>query len=585
MTQPVGALRLAAIAAALALGGCVASTAPSFPIAGEPCDPAAPDVCHAGSFCLRLEVGGICTVACADDLDCPSGLTCQADGRLEALVCKPGLRCTSDAACPSGHRCDTGRGSCFIPVQRGLCAPCTNDAQCPEGGLCFRARGSGERFCTSPCVDGCPDGYQCRTLPGKERIRQCVPEAETCYAGRPLCSPCRGDAECADGTSRCIENLLTGERFCGKSCRTGCKWIEGLSEWRDEVTGEPCRSGCPRNFTCTEIASHAGSDFQCVPNAATCGGFCDASDPRGEMSQCGPGRSCDREAHVCRPADDGRACSPCTDDDRCNVGGQAGALCLANVHSGETFCAPACRDRADCAARWGAGFDCMEVEGERVCVPLQATCIPGVGGLGAACSLPAACLSGICLRYGSIGLCSAPCAADAECGDSRYRCCAVVPGEGGGTIDCEAPVDGGAGVCAPNGGGFGDDCDPGQPPCQDGYCLDIGTARLCTSACDDDRACDEASRTSGGFTCRQARAVDPQGDAADPVNVCFPAGGGELGADCTFGPAACAHRLCIKKESGNVCTKPCEGADCPAGWTCADARTVDGRTARICLPE
>lgn len=555
---------------------------------GEPCDPAGTDRCRE-SFCLRLEEGGVCSVSCADDFDCPGGLTCQVDGRLEALVCKPGVRCTTDETCPSGHRCDEERGSCYIPVQRGLCAPCTADSQCPSGGTCLRARGSGERFCTAPCTPGCPDGYKCRTIPptkaGEEETRQCVPESETCYAGRPLCAPCRGDAECSDGTARCIENLLTGERFCGTACSPSCVWSNVDQDWIDSSTGAPCRSGCPPNFTCTGLSDSTGEAFQCVPNALTCSGWCEAGDVRSDLAQCGPGATC--QQHECRPADDGRACAPCTDDDRCNVGGLTGSLCLANVESGERFCAPACTDLADCASRWGAGFDCMLVEGEKVCVPLQATCERGAGGLGSDCTGGGSidCLSGICLRYGDRGLCSAPCEADVECGDARQRCCAVVPGESGATIDCGVPRGPAGGVCTPREGEFGDDCDPGRAPCQDGFCLDIGTARLCTASCVDDASCDEASGTSGGFECRLARAVDGAGVPGDFVNVCFPAGGGAIGSDCTFGPAACADRLCIKKESGNVCTRACAGQECPSGWRCADTRTVDDRAVRVCLPD
>ena len=35
----------------------------------------------------------------------------------------------------------------------------------------------------------------------------------------------------------------------------------------------------------------------------------------------------------------------------------------------------------------------------------------------------------------------------------------------------------GSGVCAPITGLFGDDCSPGQAPCQTGTCLDLGTAQ------------------------------------------------------------------------------------------------------------
>ncbi len=581
----------------LCLLGCSAPGVPAFPTIGEPCDPSGTDTCVDG-FCLRLEDSGICSVACSSDHGCPAGLSCQVDVPLQALVCKPGSRCVDDAGCPSGHRCDRDRSVCYIPVARGLCAPCTSDAQCPAGGVCLRAAGTGERFCTSPCEAGsCPDGYRCRTLDPRvgteEGPRQCVPEAESCYAGKPLCAPCRGDVECADGNARCVENLLTRERFCGISCSPSCVWDDDRGQHVDSVTDAPCRSGCPRNFSCTELPGAEGEIYQCVPNSHTCEGYCDSDNPLDDRLQCGPGRRCDRLDHLCVPATDGRACASCTDDDQCNPpGSEGGAVCLVNTATHETFCAPSCEVQRDCATALGLGFSCVDVEGSRVCAPSGGSCESGRGRLGDSCANggDSDCMAGICLRYGSLGLCSGPCMDDASCGDTRYRCCPVVSDVGGATLDCLAPIGPSGGVCAPKDGSFGDDCEAGRPPCLDGYCLNIGSAQFCTASCSSDADCDLASRSSGAFDCREAQVEGTSGSAAEAVKICFPAGGGEIGSDCSFGPAACAGRLCLKKESGNVCTQGCADKDCPAGWTCTLTTTVDGRPdgdgapMRVCVP-
>ena len=84
-----------------------------------------------------------------------------------------------------------------------------------------------------------------------------------------------------------------------------------------------------------------------------------------------------------------------------------------------------------------------------------------------------------------------------------------------------------------------------------------------------------------GFVCRKAQM---QGTTTD-AEVCFPNGGGTAGADCTFGPAACESGLCIRKDSGPVCTRICaDTTECPDGWTCSVVRTVTEQSAQACLP-
>ena len=64
-----------------------------------------------------------------------------------------------------------------------------------------------------------------------------------------------------------------------------------------------------------------------------------------------------------------------------------------------------------------------------------------------------------------------------------------------------------------------------------------------------------------------------------------PTGGGGVGSACAFGPAACQSHLCLKKDSGNVCTRQCVvDADCPAQWVCAEEKTPDGTLMNVCLP-
>ncbi|MDF1563521.1 MAG: hypothetical protein P1V51_10785 [Deltaproteobacteria bacterium] len=525
----------------------------------------------ASSLCLSFDSAtAICTQVCDPvEQDCPEAYLCQPTDNPAGNHCVPRAlvdNCDSDAECPSGHRCDTtpgpGLGVCYVPVQRTLCAPCQSSLQCPAGGGCFEAS-SGEAFCTEPCGAGgaCPAGYVCSTLP--ELGEQCVPERQTCSGGKPVCAQCRGDAECGGFLDLCVENLVTGEHFCGQVC--------------DPATA----ASCPAGFGCVDLSGMGSGPFQCVPNASTCEGYCDAApgDLAKAEAQCGFGRMCDTEIFSCIEADDGRLCAPCADDDDCRMGGTGDRLCIVNVGSTETFCGSDCTTDA-CPL----GFSCIDVEAfgvvHKQCVPTRGSCLAGTGRLGDECTANGAgdCITGICLDFGTVDLCTARCTSAADCGDatSGYTCCNVAAS--GTEFDCTTPpstADGG--VCAPVGGTFGADCTPGQPPCRSGVCLDIGTARLCTQTCTGDADCPE------NFAC--APAVD-QETGAD-AQICFPSGGGTMGANCDFGPAACASKYCIKSTAaGNFCSVPCEtDGTCPEDWICdPEATTVDGREVALCFP-
>jgi len=585
-------MRHAAVCAVLlVMAGCGGSS-PKKQQIGGPCTPQADgksDECASG-LCQALNANstsGFCTQDCSQDPTCPDGFTCSAAGQY-GMLCLQNGSCSADTDCPAGHICDTATSTCYIKVSRSLCAPCQDDAQCPQGGACFTARGSGEKFCTAPCdaQGDCPDGYACQNLPDEGGVvgktNQCVPKAGSCDFGKGLCAPCRGDNECGGALDLCVRNVVSGEQFCGTQC-----------------SPDPDRHDCPTGFTCTDLQQDPSGTgpFQCVPNSNTCQGYCDSADEHVQTLQCGLGRSCDTEALQCQAATDGRQCSPCETNDDCAKTGHTENQCIRNNspnsgHNDETFCAEPCPEtdgNATCLASLGPGFECSQVGNEHFCTPVKGTCLSGLGRLGDDCSESGAndCVTGVCLLAGVNQLqsiCSAKCTADADCGDTRFRCCddatAALPD--GGTFqsyDCASRNDtgngpkSGMGVCAPPGGAFGDDCSPGRPPCTSGACLDLGTAQLCSQLCD----------TQGcppDFTCQVA--LDQA--TGQQQSVCFPNGGGQVGGDCTFGPAACASGLCITKTSGNICTTLCtDSTDCPDTWTCGMHSTVDGQMLQICV--
>jgi hypothetical protein len=139
------------------------------------------------------------------------------------------------------------------------------------------------------------------------------------------------------------------------------------------------------------------------------------------------------------------------------------------------------------------------------------------------------------------------------------------------------------GVCAPIGGAPGADCSPGQPPCYNGVCLDLGTASVCTLTCTDDASC---TSVLPGFSCKTGEQQNGDGTQTS-VKVCFPNGGGGTGANCDFGPAACQSGLCLTKETGNVCTQACSSsAPCPSGYSCRMEvlAATPTMTSSVCVP-
>jgi len=554
--------------------GCGGSAPAVLGAIGSDCLVQRDSGCATG-LCLVLDSGtAYCSQACQGAADCPANFLCLPGGGAKGSVCQArgaGGVCAADADCPAGLRCDGTAGRCYIPVSRSACGPCTSDKQCGAGGLCH-VEGLGDSFCAAACgsSDSCAAGYSCKA---DSAGKHCEPTGGSCRGGRPLCAPCSGDLECGGPGDLCVRNLQSQETFCAVHCAT--------------------KSDCPTHFSCQDLSGTGAGPSQCIPDSATCSGYCDSADPAAVARECGLGSTCDLTNHLCARATDGSLCAVCGSDDDC-VKSAASSRCVVNrspgsPFAGERFCGSDCTQGtctgAGCAAdpgKCGAGFSCAGIgaNGTRPfqCVPVSGSCQGGFGRLGDSCDRHGAadCASSLCAQFGTEHRCSLSCASDSACGDARWRCCAAV---GTSRYDCTRPAGPGGGVCAPVGGSFGADCAPGSPPCQEGLCLDLGTAQLCTRACDNSHACD------AGFSCQGGSVAASDGSASTTVQVCFPDGGGEVGSACAFGPAACKSHLCLKKDSGNLCTQTCQSAaDCPATWSCAPELLPSSSQELVCVP-
>lgn len=546
-----------ALAGSLISAACGSGTAKPPGLIGADCAVGRDAACASGN-CLVLDSStAYCTQACRAAADCPASFLCAASPAGAVCQSLGGGVCAVDDDCPAGLKCDAKGSHCYIPVTRTACGPCTSDLQC-GAGTC-KADPAGERFCV--------DASQ--------------PDPARCRGGRPLCAPCAGDLECGGPGDLCVRNLQSQETFCAVKCGSS--------------------ADCAHGFSCVDLSGTGAGPSQCVPDSGTCAGYCDAQpgDAAAAQRECGLGSTCDFANRACVRDTDGSICAACATDDDCARAATPNSRCVSNrtpgsPDLGERFCGADCGSRPGCTGAGctadqgkcgalGSQYTCAPIGTGGAppfqCVPIRGSCTAGFARLGDSCEKngPADCISAICAQFGAEKRCSASCSQDADCGDARWRCCA---GVGSDRYDCtQGPSAPNTGVCAPAGGSFGDDCAPGSPPCQEGLCLDLGTAQLCT------RGCDAAHGCPTGFSCQPGTLSLSNGALGSAVKVCFPDGGGGTGSACAFGPAACQSHLCLKKDSGNVCTKTCSvDADCPANWTCAEEKMPDGTSVNVCLP-
>ncbi len=185
----------------------------------------------------------------------------------------PAGPCVWDRDCPAGYRCidsecvllpDGGEPDVLVLKEFG--EPCERNEECRSTYCLGHPLGS---FCTKPCSEGCPEGWECARVPdphgGDGTVDLCA------VLENYLCRSCADDEDCgASGANRC---LGTPEgRFCGRDCTFGA---------------------CPEGYDCRQMAVRGEVVKQCVPSVGTC--VCDERTD-------GMARGCQREnAHgVCQ---------------------------------------------------------------------------------------------------------------------------------------------------------------------------------------------------------------------------------------------------------------------------------------------
>ncbi len=182
---------------------------------------------------LLLFASGLCVSACStgggdDDGAADSGPGTGGQGD----VAEP----ATDAGDAKGPDATGGSGSVVGPVI-DLGVPCGENDQCESGYCVDGFQGS---VCTQTCLDGCPEGWACRSITNTypDIVFVCVPNAVL------LCKPCESDVQCNGG--RCV--AVGAESYCTSPCGDG----------------DPC----PTGFECL-VDDAAGSSY-CAPLSGSC---------------------------------------------------------------------------------------------------------------------------------------------------------------------------------------------------------------------------------------------------------------------------------------------------------------------------
>ena len=141
-------------------------------------------------------------------------------------------------------------------------------------------------------------------------------------------------------------------------------------------------------------------------------------------------------------------------------------------------------------------------------------------------------------------------------------------------LDMEPELEGPA--CAAGEGCFLDPCAE-NGDCQSGWCVEHMGEGVCTRSCTEE--CPD------GWTCKAIAGTDPDliyVCVSDHANLCKPCA---VAADCVS-PAGADDSCVGYFDGGSFCGGACDGdEDCPWGFSCVEAETVDGLAVTSCIAD
>jgi hypothetical protein len=476
---------------------------------GAPCT--SNDDC-ASKSCVRTGVGTsmVCCRTCQNSSECGENL-CTSDGLAcqvhpETDPCGANTGCFNDSSLNDGGHCD-GAGAC------------SQASKSCDGFVCADGKCGGS--CTVP-ANGCASGYYCD---GKKcQLGSCSSTAScadgyyctgsgVCAPKKDVGTPCYAAGECTSGLFCVSTGGTSGSVCCSAPCNDGT----ACGSYLCASDGKTCQvhpkdDPCVANTGChDEISQYDGGKCSgagtCTPTILSCGAYACAE---GECR-----RSCTVPANGCAS---GYYCD--------------GSVCKLGSCGPSTPCA--------------SGYYCD-----------GSVCKLGSCSSDASCADGYYCTGGVCASKKDVGT---PCSAAGECtsnhcvstGGTTSVCCATA---------CTATNECGPNLCASD----GTSCKvhPATDSCGlTTGCHDTSSLNIIGGNCDGAGACNQATRSCGGFVC----AID-----ACKVLCAGP-------ADCIPG-YSCATDGSCKKANGQSCLG---GADC-ASTNCVDGYCCDSGCAAACM--
>ena len=248
-----------------------------------------------------------------DNRGCDQGMVCNL--AMDPPQCVPGTTCASNADCrpcsdlqspqECGHGfpltawCDPSHGNVCVR-SKSPCEPCQTDEDCGFTHPLFGSEiqecvdyGDGEKFCSRPSSNGCPDGFEANSDGQCVRSAGCEPVPVICPPNDDPIPDCSG----------------TGQICAGETC-------PGTGGARCSTNDQPGALGICIGF--------CQSNNDCPPSLPVCNtrnGICISGCAKGT---CPAGQVC----HL-----DGFCATPCTDNEFCETDSRYGGESYCNTGS------------------------------------------------------------------------------------------------------------------------------------------------------------------------------------------------------------------------------------------------------------
>lgn len=341
---------------------------------------------------------------CTTSANCTGGTVCEGGVGSSSLLCT--RDCTGSESCPAGYSCQPSTAGFACLPQVGVpdqCRFCVSGADC-SSGVCITGNG-GRNYCSDACTvgqtDQCAMGSTCVDT-GSGGF--CAPNT----ACTNQCTPATAATECGPGYA-CSSGTCTPTGALGDRCEVSqfCQPCMVCALDSNNLSRAYCRACCNGAAQCsgctaTSCAAVAGNPATCLPQDAGPESLCipfqgaDICEACTTSAQCTGGRPC--VGGLCRSSCDPMnpgTCPACFiaagagvcicgaaelsgPNEPCSVGTAMIAVCETGLRCMGGLCRVPCTLGAPNAC--AAGFSCIELASQTVCIPTPDAGPTGGGG-------------------------------------------------------------------------------------------------------------------------------------------------------------------------------------------------------------